>query len=370
MVLQLSDNNAQQENAPNMRHSLLNIGVLAAAAILLAPTVAMADGTDITLRAEPGVAVPLTQPQTDRFGVGGDVALKPTYTFLPYLDGNVTFSLLDLSSRVSGVSSGTAVGVGGGLRLKGPHDASNAHTGLLAWSPWVDGDVQYVRTGPLDRAAVSVGVGAEVPLTSDRVLWAGPFARFLDIPGGSMPGMANSNDARVLIVGLTVEIGGPVDRKAPEPQAKPQPKPPVDHTTVTVTKDAPPPPKADPVETHVTINEKVPFPFDSAVPLPEAEPALKAALQVLLAHADLNVEVDGHASNEGRPWAEKHNQALSAQRAQAVADWLVKNGVPASKLVVRGFGTSKPLDGVAPSDPTNRRVEFDVDFTLTTGGSK
>jgi outer membrane protein OmpA-like peptidoglycan-associated protein/opacity protein-like surface antigen len=56
---------------------------------------------------------------------------------------------------------------------------------------------------------------------------------------------------------------------------------------------------------------------------------------------NLRVEIEGHASAEGDP---KKNQLLSEQRAKAVRDWLVNQGVDASKITATvGYGSSKPV---------------------------
>jgi outer membrane protein OmpA-like peptidoglycan-associated protein len=51
------------------------------------------------------------------------------------------------------------------------------------------------------------------------------------------------------------------------------------------------------------------------------------------------------------------NLDLSKRRAQAVADYLASLGVPSDRLEVRGFGPDRPLPGLRPNAPANRRVE-------------
>jgi len=74
---------------------------------------------------------------------------------------------------------------------------------------------------------------------------------------------------------------------------------------------------------------------------------------------NVTITVSGHTDNSGTAEA---NQKLSEQRAQAVVDYLVKAGVPSSKLKAAGFGQEKPI---ADNDTTegrakNRRIEFSV----------
>lgn len=67
--------------------------------------------------------------------------------------------------------------------------------------------------------------------------------------------------------------------------------------------------------------------------------------------------IEGHTDISGG----RHiNDPLSAQRAQAVADYLVSLGVDRSRIDAQGFGANRPLDGRSSSDPSNRRVEAEL----------
>lgn len=66
--------------------------------------------------------------------------------------------------------------------------------------------------------------------------------------------------------------------------------------------------------------------------------------------------VSGHSDARG---AEGFNAELSLARARAVADVLLRRGVPASHIQTRGYGSSRPLDrgaSIAAHD-RNRRAE-------------
>ena len=62
------------------------------------------------------------------------------------------------------------------------------------------------------------------------------------------------------------------------------------------------------------------------------------------------LRVEGHVAGGGEA------QALSEERAMAVSRKLIDKGVDCRRLVVVGFGSTKPV--AAPSDPANTRVEF------------
>ena len=57
-----------------------------------------------------------------------------------------------------------------------------------------------------------------------------------------------------------------------------------------------------------------------------------------------------------------YNQALSEQRARAVADYLVERGVDASRLLVEGRGASEPIadNDTIGGRARNRRIEFEL----------
>lgn len=65
--------------------------------------------------------------------------------------------------------------------------------------------------------------------------------------------------------------------------------------------------------------------------------------------------IEGHTDNIG---GAAYNMRLSRERAQAVVDYLVSQGVPRSKLRAVGYGFQHPRSGLPASDPTNRRVEI------------
>ena len=81
--------------------------------------------------------------------------------------------------------------------------------------------------------------------------------------------------------------------------------------------------------------------------------AFVAALQSR-ALAPYRFAVDGHTDATG---PEDYNQALSERRAASVVDYLVAHGVEGDRLVVHGYGETRPRVADNPADPENRRVE-------------
>ena len=71
------------------------------------------------------------------------------------------------------------------------------------------------------------------------------------------------------------------------------------------------------------------------------------------------IAITGHSDASGD---EAANRALSLARAQAVADYLVSNGIEPQRLVVLGAGASRPVadNATAYGRQLNRRIEFEL----------
>jgi OOP family OmpA-OmpF porin len=89
---------------------------------------------------------------------------------------------------------------------------------------------------------------------------------------------------------------------------------------------------------------------DSLELLDEVAAALKPCTGSVIA-------ITGHTDTGGDAAA---NLALSQARADAVRQALAQRGIPIAGLHARGMGDSRPLVGLDPADPANRRIEFAV----------
>jgi outer membrane protein OmpA-like peptidoglycan-associated protein/Tol biopolymer transport system component len=96
-----------------------------------------------------------------------------------------------------------------------------------------------------------------------------------------------------------------------------------------------------------------------AVLKPASFPELDRVVDFLGSTPDLKIEIGGHTDNVGKAAT---NQKLSLNRAQAVANYLIKKGIPKERVVAKGYGLSKPVASNKTKDgkAQNRRVEFTV----------
>lgn len=69
------------------------------------------------------------------------------------------------------------------------------------------------------------------------------------------------------------------------------------------------------------------------------------------------IAVTGHTDSNGD---QRVNLALSRARAEAVRWGLIGRGIPADGLRATGVGSRRPVEGLDPHDPANRRIEFSV----------
>jgi outer membrane protein OmpA-like peptidoglycan-associated protein len=124
-----------------------------------------------------------------------------------------------------------------------------------------------------------------------------------------------------------------------------------------------PPVAAAPQPKKFVISGDVLFDFDKYVIKESEYPELDRIAQELKANPNAHVEVDGYTDSIGTV---EYNLKLSERRANAVAQHLEKDGIPAASMTTRGFGKDNP---VAPNTlpngkdnpegrAKNRRVEI------------
>ncbi len=99
------------------------------------------------------------------------------------------------------------------------------------------------------------------------------------------------------------------------------------------------------------------FDFDKATIKAGYESLFNNAIHVLKLNPSLTVEIQGHTDSRG---STAYNQRLSENRAQAVKQYLVNNGIAASRLTTVGFGESRPVasNDTEAGRAQNRRVVY------------
>lgn len=92
---------------------------------------------------------------------------------------------------------------------------------------------------------------------------------------------------------------------------------------------------------------------------PASFKSLNALVAFLNEYPEVTVEISGHTDNVG---AANINLAISEKRAKSVADYVIAQGVPASRIVSKGYGLTKPKypNKTAQGRAKNRRVEFTI----------
>jgi len=92
---------------------------------------------------------------------------------------------------------------------------------------------------------------------------------------------------------------------------------------------------------------------------PGTQVSLAKVATILQLYPGLKVQVEGYTDSVG---GDEYNQKLSENRANAVHDFLVANGVPAANVTAAGYGKADPVadNGTAAGRQQNRRVNMVV----------
>ena len=133
---------------------------------------------------------------------------------------------------------------------------------------------------------------------------------------------------------------------APAPPARPAPTP------------APPAPVIRP--TPIPVFDSVYFDPNKTNISPAAAKALDQNGKLLKENPQIRVEIGGHTDPSG---SEKANQLISEKRAQSAKKYLMdKFGIADNRLVVKGYGSTKPIadNRTQEGRSKNRRVEVRV----------
>ena len=317
-----------------------------------------------SLHLEPGLAQPITTPQSSIYTTGLVLGAKGMFALDPHVSVGPSVSTLYLPRSLdNGLNAGTLWQFGGSVRLQTARGNTNTWTAESKLNHWIDRDAMLANTGNLQRPAFDIGIGAETPLDQNHIFWFGPFLRYTHVfqTSGTQDALTlDTRDINILQAGLSFSFDAPTHPKTERVE-----------TVRTVTKPelvimVPPcPPQMEavaqpPVVTN--LSTVVYFDHDSSVLRWESRDKLDAVVKQINASNTKTFKVEGHASADGQLL---HNNVLATKRAMAVVDYLVAHGVELKRLQVASFGVSVPA---APNTSKegrerNRRTEVTVTFT-------
>ncbi|MEO1748687.1 MAG: OmpA family protein [Pseudomonadota bacterium] len=169
--------------------------------------------------------------------------------------------------------------------------------------------------------------------------------------GAGLGTLAGGDDRRNALIGAGIgalaggAVGNYMDRQQAELRAQLQ------GTGVSVTR----------VGDRIILNmpSNITFPVDQDQVLPGFFATLDSVVLVLNRYNQTIIDVYGHTDSTGD---EGYNLGLSQRRANSVANYFTSKGVDGRRLLVTGFGETRPIadNGTEAGRAQNRRVEIQI----------
>ncbi len=113
-------------------------------------------------------------------------------------------------------------------------------------------------------------------------------------------------------------------------------------------------------KSYLRIRKKIHFAYNKAIIRPDSLQIVEAISAVLQENPEITrLRIEGHTDRRG---GYRRNLKLSQRRAEAVRDYLIAQGVEASRLIAKGYGYKRPrVPELTPRHRAiNRRVEFKI----------
>ncbi|MFK8101882.1 MAG: OmpA family protein, partial [Saprospiraceae bacterium] len=117
-------------------------------------------------------------------------------------------------------------------------------------------------------------------------------------------------------------------------------------------------------ETSIAYLLHIYYDFNQSYIRGEAEPELQKLYDMMVANPDYVIELSSHTDSRG---SNSYNRTLSQRRAEAAVRWLIDKGINEDRLIPRGYGERKNVNGCANNIPCseqehqlNRRTEFRI----------
>jgi len=108
------------------------------------------------------------------------------------------------------------------------------------------------------------------------------------------------------------------------------------------------------------------YDYDKAVLRPESVASLDSVLHFLTDNPSISVEIYSYTDAKGK---DEYNLALSQRRAQAVLDYMEKNGIDRGRMTARGFGNKNAVAANAVNgkdNPEGRQMNRRTEFRIVT----
>lgn len=101
------------------------------------------------------------------------------------------------------------------------------------------------------------------------------------------------------------------------------------------------------------------FDSDKAVIRNESTNELERLVKLLKENPAIKIELGSHTDADG---STDYNEKLSNSRSASVVEYLISKGIPAGRLVAKGYGESKPIgsNDTKEGKQKNRRTEFKI----------
>ncbi len=101
------------------------------------------------------------------------------------------------------------------------------------------------------------------------------------------------------------------------------------------------------------------FDTDKYILKPESNAELNKLVSFLKSNPTISIEISGHTDTQG---GKEHNEELSLNRAKAVYNYLIENGIESERLSYAGYGYTQPIatNETAKGRALNRRTEFKI----------
>jgi OmpA-OmpF porin, OOP family len=180
-----------------------------------------------------------------------------------------------------------------------------------------------------------------------------------NLQDGSGAAVKDGSGACVVTSGQVLpECAGPRPAPAPAPAEPAKPAPPA--APAAPAKPAEPAkPAPQSVRQSVVIQADALFDFDKSVLRPDGKKSIDEALAKIQG-TDLEMVIaTGHTDSVG---TDQYNQRLSERRAQAVKDYLVSKGIPASKVTTIGKGETQPVATNKTKEGRQKNRRVDIEF--------